>query len=117
MHTEMKKPSNRGQRRKFTQQFKDDAVRMIIVDGRSVTDVAESLGVQRSCVDRWRNAFLRRSNACDLGDQNDSAMTPMEMEAEMRQLRKRLRETEMEREILKKALSIFSQENRSGRSS
>ena len=92
-------------------------MRMIIVDGRTVKDVADSLGVQRSCVDRWKNGFLRRMNAGDSGGQDDSAMTPMEMEAEMRDLRKRLRRTEMEREILKKALSIFSQENGSGRSS
>ena len=116
MHTDMKKARTR-QRRKFTQQFKDDAVRMIIVDGRTVNDVAESLGVQRSCVDRWKNAFIRRMTTSDLSDKNDSAMTPMEMEAEMRELRKQLRRTEMEREILKKALSIFSQENGSGRSS
>ena len=70
-------------------------------------DVADSLGVQRNCVDRWKNDFPRRMNTGDLGDQEDSAMTPTEMEAEMRELRKRLRRTEMEREILKKALSIY----------
>ena len=90
---------------------------MIIVDGRTVNDVAESLGVQRSCVDRWKNAFVRRMSTSELGDKNDSAMTPVEMELEMRELRKQLRRTEMEREILKKALSIFSQENGSGRGS
>lgn len=99
MHTNMKNPPRTRQRRRFTQQFKDDAVRMVIADGRTVSDVAQSLGVERRCVDRWKQAFVRRMSASDLGHKDDSSMTPMEMEAEMRKLRKQLRQTEMEREI------------------
>ena len=42
----------RRSRRKYTQDFKDDAVRLIL-EGTPVKEAAEKLGVERSCLGRW----------------------------------------------------------------
>jgi transposase-like protein len=47
------------QRRKYDQQFKDDAVRLLLKGDRTLKAVAESLGVERSCLARWRNKYLQ----------------------------------------------------------
>ena len=111
----MKTPFKRRTRRKFTRQFKDDAVRMVILEGIPIKEVASKLGIERSCLNRWRNEYLEREHAgqSDL----DPSMTPKEMDAELRRLRKQLRESELQREILKKALAIFSREGSNGMSS
>jgi transposase-like protein len=103
---------NRKERRKFTPEFKADAARMVILDGVSVGEAAEKLGVDRSNLVRWKNDYLEQLGAG--GDGREHAMTPKEMDVEIRALRKQLRESEVQREILKKALAIFSRESSNG---
>ncbi len=77
--------------RKYDDQFKQQAVKKII-DGQSVASLARELGVAESLLHKWKRAKISSaSNA----------------EREVIELKKRLRETEMERDILKKAALIF----------
>ena len=108
----MKSPKNERRRRRFTQEFKDDAVRMVILEGVPIREAAKKLGVERSCLNRWKNDYLDREDV--RGQRAGLSMTPKEMDAELRSLRKQLRESELQREILKKALAIFSREESSG---
>ena len=93
-------------RRSFTPQFKKDAVRLLR-GGRSVTDVADSLGVARSLLQRWREqidasadeAFPGRGK--QTGDQE-----------ELRKLKQKLRDVTEERDILKKALAYFADDQK-----
>ena len=86
-------------RRTFTPEFKRDAARLLR-GGRSVTDVAQSLGIARSLLQRWREqidasaeeAFPGRGK--QTGDQED-----------LRKLKQKLRDVTEERDILKKALA------------
>ncbi len=82
-------------RRKYDEGFKTEALRMV-QSGRSVGDVARSLGMSENLLYKWR------------GEQKAS-YSPEESsrDAELEQLRKQLRQVEMERDILKKALAIF----------
>jgi len=82
-------------RRKYDEGFKSEALRMV-QGGRSVPDVARSLGMSENLLYKWR------------GEQK-AGYSPEESgrDAEMEQLRKQLRQVEMERDILKKALVIF----------
>ena len=100
------------QRRKFTPEFKQDAVRMILMEGISIKETAEKLGIERSCLNRWKNRHLAQLQEEPTAGPNRPrcSMTPKELELENRQLRKQLRESELQREILKKALAIFSRE-------
>ena len=77
--------------RKYDDEFKKNAVKKIL-DGQSVASLARELGVAESLLHKWKQAKISSaSNA----------------EREVIELRKRLREVEMERDILKKTALIF----------
>ena len=97
---------NRG---RFSEDFKDDAVRMIVMEGIELRKAAEKLGVDRSSLGRWKKEYLGRLSQPGSGVQ--VGLNPAEMEAEIRQLRKQLRQSELQHTILKKALGILSQES------
>jgi len=99
----------RRSRRKYTQDFKDDAVRLIL-EGTPIKEIAEKLGVERSSLGRWKDQYLDRLEGAGTG--GGLAMSPKEMAAEIASLRKQLKSSELQREILKKAVSIFSQDPR-----
>ncbi len=90
-----KKQTPAAPRRHYDDQFKADAVQLLENGQRSVPDVAKSLGVSANMLYRWR----------DLAKVDKGQMTN---QAELAQLREQLRRTEQERDILKKALAIFS---------
>jgi transposase-like protein len=77
--------------RKYDDEFKQIAVRKIL-DGQSVASVSRELGVAESILHKWKKAKI---------------LTASDAEREVIELRKRLREVEMERDILKKAALIF----------
>jgi transposase len=94
-----KKPrgGKRG-RRQYSKEFKAEAVQMVL-DGHSAASVAENLGLSgTSLLYRWKS---------DLIDESGPAATALE--SRVHQLEVELRRVERERDILKKALSIFSQ--------
>lgn len=81
---------------KYDEEFKRQAVQKII-DGQAVRSVSRELGVSESQIHKWRRAAL------DKGDGKQSGAELTEAAA----LKKRIRELEMENEILKKAALIF----------
>lgn len=84
-------------RRQFSDQFKADAVQMLL-DGHSATSVVDRLGLSgTNLLYRWKREQLRRSGP--VASSLDSRVKELEVE---------LRRVERERDILKKALSIFS---------
>lgn len=103
----MKNKKTARTRRKFGQEFKDDAVRLVIEKGQTVKSVADDLGIDQSSIGRWRREYLDRPESSE--NRGDRALTPKEMDQELRQLRSQLRRVSEQRDILKKALSIFSQ--------
>lgn len=86
------KGSGRGRRPKYDEEFKNGALKLV-EHGQSVRSVADSLGISAEHLYRWRSE--RRAGASDV-------------EREVIELRARNRQLELERDILKKALSIFS---------
>jgi len=92
-------------RRTFTPQFKKDAV-ALLKEGRSATDVARSLGIARSLLQRWKDQ-LGRKRAPEVFP--GSGNRPLE-EQEVVELRKKLRRVTEERDILKKALAFFAED-------
>ncbi len=85
--------TNKG-RRKYDDEFKRDALKMID-SGQTVRSVAESLGVGENLLHKWKQGRREKASGAEL---------------EMIELRAKVRQLEMERDILKKALSIFSRE-------
>jgi transposase len=92
------------QRRTFDAEFKRMAVELS--KGReSLVELAKELDIRVELLYRWRQELLKKKEASFPGRGNAS-LSPLE--AENVRLKKQLRELEQEREILKKAVSIFS---------
>ena len=96
-------------RRKYDQQFKDDAVRLLINGEKTIKEVSDSLGVDRSCLARWRNQYLEGATG-EREKPMEAGQSASELEKENRRLRKELAEAVQHREILKKAVGIFSRD-------
>lgn len=77
--------------RKYDEEFKREAVKKVF-DGQSVASVSRELGMAESLIHKWKREAFE---------------TGSETEKEIIALKKRLREVEMERDILKKAALIF----------
>ena len=82
-------------RRVFTQEFKQDAVQMML-DGHSTSSVAKRLGVRTNLLYRWKSQLIE-----------DSGPAASALESRVRELETELRRVERERDVLKKALAIF----------
>ena len=95
-------------RRSFTDEFKREAVSLLASSGRPLTQVATELGIQPSMLRTWRGALNGAARpASGAGMPLNSAAASAE-QAEIRRLRRELERAQMERDILKKAISIFS---------
>ena len=91
------------QRRKFSPEYKDEAVRLVVNTGRAVATVARELGIQESTLGRWVNASKTRQDA------GEGALSESER-AELARLRKENSELKMDRAFLKNASLFFAQE-------
>ena len=93
-----------SQRREFTPEYKDEAVKLVINTGRPVATVARELGIKEQTLGRWVNVFKARQEAGD-----GSALSETER-VELARLRKEVSELKMDRAFLKKASLFFAQE-------
>ncbi|MBN8825839.1 MULTISPECIES: transposase [unclassified Spirosoma] len=85
---------------KYDADFKSEVVKML-VSGQTVAYISKALGISENLIYRWKNQNQGVKKAtCE---QNELAL-------ENQQLKDRVRQLETEREILKKALSIFSRQ-------
>ena len=92
-------------RRRYSEQFKADAVQLVEEQGYGVSEAARRLGIDRSCLDRWRRE--RRGPI----EGNKRSAEADERDAELRALREEVRKLRMERDILKKATAFFAKES------
>ena len=96
---------NRRSRRRFTDEFKQQAVRLVLDEGKSVSAVARELDLVASALGNWvKQAQADRSKG-------RTGLTTAERE-ELVRLRKALRIAEEERDILKKATAFFAKQSR-----
>jgi len=90
-------------RRRYDKQFKLDALRMIQESERPVAEIARELGVHPNVLYKWRDQLLDDPDHAFPGK---GKLKPAD--AEVRQLRRELELVKEERDILKKALAVFS---------
>ena len=94
---------SRRSRRKFTDEFKAETVKLIRESGRTVGSVARELDLTETAVRNWvKTAESSGSTETLLPDER----------AELRRLRKENQELRMEKEILRKATAFFAKESR-----
>jgi len=93
----------RVRRRRFDRQFKLDAVRMIQDSERSVASIARDLGIHPNVLYKWRDQLLADPDQAFPGK---GKLKPED--EELRRLRREVENLKEERDILKKALAVFS---------
>ena len=91
--------------RKFSEEFKAEAVRAVIESSRTVADVAREHGIGTETLRNWVNKY-RDSHAGDGPELGEPERQ------ELARLRKENRELKMEQEFLKKAAAFFAKEYR-----
>jgi transposase len=95
------------ERRKYDREFKKEIVRLVEEGNRPVKELAEDLEIHPHLIYKWRRKFLDEGNHAFPGKGH---MKPEE--AELRKIKKELADVKEERDILKKALAIFSKQPR-----
>jgi transposase len=93
-------------RRKFTDEFKKETVRLIRESGKTVAEIARDLDLSESAVRNWLSQA-----EIDEGRGAQGELTTAERQ-ELQRLRRENKQLQMEREILKKAAAFFAKESR-----
>ena len=91
-------------RRTYTREFKIEAAKLSYNSDKSVEEIAASLGVSQSSLDRWRREYREDPDQAFPGQGQQK-----ERDAEVARLKKELKQAQLENEILKKAAAIFTQ--------
>ena len=90
-------------RRRFTAEYKSEAVKRLAESGKTLQAVAGELGIHANQLRGWRNERLAASSAEALTRQKAEA-------AELARLRREVKRLEQENEILKRAAAFFARE-------
>lgn len=91
-------------RRQFTDDFKREAVALLVSSGRPLTQIAGELGIAPSMLRNWRRGQNTGPNTP--ASASHSVLDPT---AEISRLRRENNRLRMERDILKKTVAIFSE--------
>jgi len=92
-------------RRKYTKEFKKEAVNLVLEQGYLISEAARNLGIDANMLGRWKR---EHESGTEVESSSGSAAT---MRAELNRLRKENKRLKMEREILKKAAAFFAKES------
>ena len=95
--------SKNGTRRNFDRAFKVEAVRLITEEKRKAAEVARELDIDANLLHRWKRELSEEDNGAFPGKGHQSPE-----QEELRRLRRELADVKEERDILKKAISVFS---------
>ena len=95
----------RERRRKFSPEFKDEAVKMVIESSRAIAEVAREIQVNEGTLGNWVNKY-RVEHA------DEEPPLSMSERARLRELERENRELKMKAEFLGKAAAFFAQEYR-----
>ena len=92
-------------RRRFSREFKQEAARMLIIEGLRAKEVSDQLGVGQNLLYRWKQQHIDDLEA----SRPEGAQSPKEMAAEIADLRKQLAKSQRMNEILKKNGGLLQQ--------
>ena len=92
-------------KRRFAEEFKRDAVRLVVEERYTFKAAATAVGVSEKSLRDWHAKFAPQPSPC--GEQASLE----ELREENKRLRQQLKRAELEREILKKATAYFAKES------
>jgi len=99
------KPETSPKRRRFSEEFQQDAVRLVVSEKYSFEAAAKAVGVCAQTLRHWHARLAPKPAECG------EDATPDALREEIKRLRRELRRAELEREILKKATAYFAKES------
>ena len=95
------------EKRYFSREFKRDAVELVVKKGKSASKVARDLDIHPNLIHLWRRRYFDDGTGAFVGK---GSLKPED--AKLKQLQKELDDVKEERDILKKALSVFSRHDK-----
>ena len=96
----------KNEKKKYTPEFKTDAVKLITEQGYKTAEAARNLGIHTSLLNRWKSQLAFEGKSAFPGK---GRLTPEK--EELQKLRKENQRLKMERDILKKAAAFFAKES------
>jgi len=96
-------------RRKYSKEQKLEIVKLSLEEDQSVTELADRFDISANAIYNWRSKYLKDHEDAFPGKGNKLLNDDQK---EIERLKKELREAQLERDILKKAVSIFSKTDR-----
>lgn len=91
--------------RVYTKEFKEEAVKLVQSSGKPAAQIARDLGISDSALYQWQKQLAEKGEEAFPGTGHQAAQ-----DEEIRRLKRELEVTRQERDVLKKAISIFSRE-------
>jgi transposase len=96
-------------RKKFTKEFKLEAIRMYENSERSLSEIERELGITTGLLGRWKQKLDQSPRKNEVFPGNGKMM---DTEARIRQLERENQQLRQDKEILKKVLEMFSKDGR-----
>lgn len=96
-------------RRKYTEEFRREAVNQLISSGKGVAELARDLGIELYNLSRWKNEFMDKAKNPE-DKMEDPATKLRRLETENQRMAKENTILKQERDILKKAMGIVSKQ-------
>jgi transposase len=100
------------EKKTYTKEFKVGAARMVVDEKMKSSQVAKNLGVSDGSITKWVKDYKKHGSGAFPGK---GMLVPVDQEK--RDLERRLRRAEMERDILKKTVALFAELDRKGMAS
>ena len=94
-------------RKKYSKEFKLDAVSLVLEQGYTRAEAAKSLGINANMLGRWIQQFESENSQSFRGN---GKLSPEQ--EQIRELKKQVKKLELEKEILKKATVFFAAETK-----
>jgi transposase len=98
---------SKKKRKNYSQEFKQEAVRLITDKGYSIAETSRNLGIDYNVLRRWKKQFMDDPQNAFPGK---GRLKPAD--EELRQIKRELDRVKKERDILKKALACFAEDQK-----
>lgn len=92
----------------YTKEFREEAIKLAMTDGVSVSEAARRLSISMKTLANW----VRAAKDGKLENVGQTQKPQTEIEAELVRVRRELAEVKMERDLLKKFATYFARESR-----
>jgi transposase len=88
---------------RYTEEFKQEAVNQVVVHGYDAADVSKRLGISTKSLYKWKKEFAKPAQ---------KRQEEHDLQAEIARLKRELKRTQQERDILKEAAVFFASESK-----